>query len=56
MNNERMMIMKGSASINPIASPLETEVFALRDAVQQIKMHGYWNVTFYGNSKVTFDT
>lgn len=49
-------IMKGSTSIDPIASSLEAEAFSLRDVVQQVRIHGYKNVVFLGDSKTTFDT
>lgn len=45
-------IMVGSSSIHPIASPLEAEAFAMRDAVQQVKRHNYSNVAFIGDSEI----
>lgn len=44
-------IMTGSSSIEPIASSLEAEAFALRDAVYQVKRHGYINVAFVCDSE-----
>lgn len=44
--------MCGSASTDPIATPLEAEAFALRDAVQKIKQHGYEQVAFCIDSEI----
>lgn len=55
MDHKGRWIMKGSTSIDLITSSLEAKAYALRDAVQQIKRHGYRNATSCGDSKVTLD-
>lgn len=42
--------------MDPLATILEAEAYALREAVQQIKRLGYRCVTFCGDSKLTFQT
>lgn len=56
LDNNSRVIMQGSSSMDPIATALEAEAYALREAVQQLKKHGYDEVTFYGDSRLTFDT
>lgn len=48
-------MMKGSTSIEPFTNPLEAKVYALREAVLQMKGYIYKIVTFYGDSKVLYD-
>lgn len=50
------IIIKGSASNDPLASFLEAEAFALSKAIQQVKRHGYISVAFFGDLKVLCDT
>lgn len=54
VDKEGYAVMIGSSSIDPIASSLEAEAFALRDTVQQVKRHGYNNFGFAGDSQVVY--
>lgn len=47
-------IIKGSFSIEPAYSALETEAIALREALLQIKRLNYQDVTFYGDSATLY--
>ncbi|KAG7599291.1 Ribonuclease H-like superfamily [Arabidopsis suecica] len=50
------LIVKGSAAVNPSASPLEVEIEALRMAIMQIKNLGYIRVTFFGDSAAIYES
>lgn len=41
VNASGSSVMLGSASTDPIATPFEAEAYAMRDAVKQVKSHGY---------------
>lgn len=47
-------ITKGSTSIEPVTSALETGAYALREVVFQMKKHGYKNITLCGDSRVIY--
>ncbi|EFH62139.1 hypothetical protein ARALYDRAFT_899583 [Arabidopsis lyrata subsp. lyrata] len=53
-NTERQCLIKGSSSIEPTSSALETEALALREAILQIKRLNYCDVTFCGDSKILY--
>ncbi|XP_023635784.1 uncharacterized protein LOC111829918 [Capsella rubella] len=54
-DNKAQPILKGSASISPMSSPLEVEAEALRQAVLNVRRLGYDNVIFCGDASILYD-